>query len=92
MLKGEPPSLRIIKQRKLGVVSPDFIRIKMAEASPPDKGHLWASSADQKKKKKNIFEGRQPKHPTTTGSSASELLPNNGCVSCSQPCLCRNSE
>lgn len=52
MLKGEPPSLRIIKQRKLGVVSPDFIRIKMAEASPPDKGHLWASSADQKKKKK----------------------------------------
>lgn len=40
MLKGEPPSLRIIEQRKCGVVSSDFIRIKMAEAIPPDKGQL----------------------------------------------------
>lgn len=40
MLKGEPPSLRIIEQRTCGVVSSDFIRIKMAEAIPPDKGQL----------------------------------------------------
>lgn len=40
VLKGEPPSLRIIEQRKCGVVSSDFIRIKMAEAIPPDKGQL----------------------------------------------------
>lgn len=40
VLQGEPPSLGIIKQRKCGVVSSDFIRIKMAEAIPPDKGQL----------------------------------------------------
>lgn len=38
--KESPPSLRIIEQRKRGVVSSDFIRIKMAEAIPPDKAQL----------------------------------------------------
>lgn len=40
VLKGEPPSLRMIEQRKCGVVSSDFIRIKMAEAISPDKAQL----------------------------------------------------
>ena len=86
MLKAEPPSLRIIEQGKCGVVSSDFIRLKMAEAIPPDKGQLVSvgelGCPPLPKIEKKIFKRRKSKYHTTTSSSASALLLNNRCFVC----------
>lgn len=80
------PSLRIIQYRMRGVVSSDFIRIKMAEVIPPDKGQLVCVGeliCPPPKTKQNS-ENRKPKNNTTPSTSAAKLLLNNSRVACCQ--------